>query len=74
LDTRPGEKRIQRGRPGAQRGVRETGQMPKTLTSDKPSLFYCLSTYAGVFSIAAIYYAMIEKKKGEMLFYNHIAF
>jgi hypothetical protein len=35
--------------------------MPQTLTSDKPSLFYCTCTYADAFSIVAIE----KKKKGE---------
>jgi hypothetical protein len=35
--------------------------MPQTLTSDKPSLFYCSCTYADAFSIVAI---EEKKKKG----------
>ena len=36
--------------------------MPQTLTSDKPSLFYCSCTYADAFSIAAIGEDRIKKK------------
>jgi hypothetical protein len=64
IDTRPGEEKIQRGRPGAQRGVRETGQMPQKLTSDKPSLFYSSCTYADAFSMRAMGVDK-EKKRGE---------
>jgi hypothetical protein len=36
--------------------------MPQTLTSDKPSLFYCSCTYADAFSIVAM---RRRKKRGE---------